>query len=32
MIEVGLGYFGKLVVEKAKGTTGNIAGNEGSIA
>jgi hypothetical protein len=32
MLEVGFGYFGKLVVERAKGRMENIAGTEGSIA
>jgi hypothetical protein len=32
MSEVGLGYFGKLVVERAKDTMKNIASSEGPIA
>jgi hypothetical protein len=32
MSEVGLGYFGKLVVERAKDMMENIAGSEGTIA
>jgi hypothetical protein len=32
MSEVGLGYFGKLVVERAKDMMENIAGSEGAIA
>jgi hypothetical protein len=32
MAEVGIGYFGKLVVEREKDTMENIAGSEGPIA
>jgi hypothetical protein len=32
MLEVGLVYFSKLVVERVKDTTENIAGSEGPIA
>jgi hypothetical protein len=31
-LEVGLGYFDKLVVKRAKDTMENIAGSEGPIA
>jgi hypothetical protein len=32
MLEVGFGYFGKLVVERVNGRMENIAGTEGSNA
>jgi hypothetical protein len=32
MLEVGLGYFGKLVVERAKDRMENVASSEGAIA